>query len=82
MAEEGQEQLPPIYSARDAEIIVWNRVLHRLAKLGKEDIVVTDEDYSRMWDEEVRGIMAQIQKRDKRKRGQLRRWMGITGLGE
>jgi len=79
MAEESQEELPPIYSPKDAEITVWNRVLHRVAVLAKEGITtMTDEDYSRMWEEEVRNIVTQIQERDLRNREKFRRWMGIT----
>jgi len=78
MAEKRQEELPPFYSARDVEITVWNRVLHRVAKLGKEGTIVTDEDYSRTWEEEVRKIVAQIRERDSMNREKLRRWMRLT----
>jgi len=78
MTEERQEELPPIYSAKDAENTVWNRMLHRVAMLGREGIIVTDEDYSRMWEEEVRRIVGQIQERDSMNREKFRRWMGIT----
>jgi len=78
MAEEKGDELPPIYSAKDAEITVWNRVLHRVAVLGKEGIIVTDEDYSKMWQEEVRKIVAQMQERDSMKREKFRKWMRIT----
>jgi len=47
--------------------------------LAKEGITtMTDEDYSRMWEEEVRKIVTQIQERDSRNREKFRRWMGIT----
>ena len=78
MAEERQEELMPIYSAKDVEIIVWNRVLNRGAGLIEQGISLTDEDYSKMWKEEVRKIVAQIQERDETKREKFRRWMGIT----
>ena len=78
MVEERQEELPPLYSAKDVEITVWNRVLHRAAMLGRKGVTVSDEDYSRMWQEEVRKIVAQIQERDSRNREKFRRWMGIT----
>lgn len=79
MAEERQDELPPIYSAKDAEITVWNRVLHRLAVLGKEGVTtIADEDYSRMWQEEVRKLVTQIQERDSISREKFRRWMRHT----
>lgn len=77
MAKESQEGLTPIYSAKDIELTVWNRVLERGAALAKEGIALNDEDYSRMWKEEVQKIVAQIQQRDKMKREKLQRWMGL-----
>ena len=78
MAEERQEELPPLYSAKDIEIAVWTRVLHRVAEMGKEGVTVTDEDYSARWGEEVRRIVAQIRERESRNREKFRRWMRLT----
>ncbi|GEM_PF-3445061 len=78
MAKEREGELPPVYSAKDIEIIVWNRVLHRVAELGQEGMTVSDEDYSQMWKEEVRKIVMQIQERDKMKGEKFRKWMGIS----
>ena len=75
MAEERQEKLPPLYSAKDVEITVWNRVLEQLTAMGKEGITTINEDYSKIWQEEVRKIVAQIQQRDARNREKLQKWI-------
>lgn len=80
MAKESEELQPigwPYCPVTDIENIVYTRMWDRAAELEKQGATLTDEDFSRLWDEELQKVKEQLQQRTERSREQVRRYMGL-----
>lgn len=80
MADESEGLQPigwPYCPVTDIENIIYTRMWAQAAELEKQGLILTDEDYSRLWDEELQRVKEQLRQRREKNREQLRRYMRL-----
>ena len=80
MARENEELQPigwPYCPVTDIENIVYTRMWACAAEMENQGATLTDEDFSRIWDEELQKVKEQLRQRTEKRREQLRRYMKL-----